>query len=207
MNVSKMMCVALIGLFGVSVSLADKKAGDKKHDHHAAHKHAAHKHAAKAGDKSKDPNAKPPIYIKLGKKPKSIEIELITAYTVHNGGMNFNGFSHGKAGYHIPVDWTVHVTFKNKSPVPHSAVVVEEEMASELRVGEPYFDGAATPDFVKGTTTKVEKFKFVADEEGDYVIACGFPAHALAGHWLKFTVGGASTKPIFKTADKVYEAK
>jgi hypothetical protein len=41
-------------------------------------------------------------------------------------------------------------------------------------------------------------FTFTADEEGEYAFACGFPAHAIAGHWVGLEVTAEGTKPMLK---------
>jgi hypothetical protein len=39
---------------------------------------------------------------------------------------------------------------------------------------EPYFKAAAVADFLKGLAYGTSTFTFVADEAGDYALACGF---------------------------------
>ena len=63
---------------------------------------------------------------------------------------------------------------------------------------EPYFKGAAVPDFLKGLAYGTSTFTFVADEAGDYALACGFPAHALNGHWIALEISGTATAPTLK---------
>ncbi|MEI9895153.1 MAG: sulfocyanin-like copper-binding protein [Chthoniobacter sp.] len=52
-------------------------------------------------------------FLKLGAEPKTVKVTLIAAYTDENYGMNFDGFSHGKAVFTIPTGWKVEVTFIN----------------------------------------------------------------------------------------------
>jgi hypothetical protein len=80
------------------------------------------------------------------------------------------------------------VTFINPSPIPHSAVVVEKDTTKKLQMGEPYFDGAGVPKPEVGLSLTKAEFKFVADEEGEFALACGFPAHAINGHWLALNI-------------------
>ena len=140
-------------------------------------------------------------FLKLGDQPKTAKIIMVAAYTDANYGMNFNGYSHGKATYTIPVGWTVEVTFINPSPVPHSALVVEREMTRKPQMGEPSFKGASVPNPVVGMSLSKASFTFTASEAGDYALACGFPTHASAGHWLALDVSASATAPSLKLGD------
>ncbi len=133
--------------------------------------------------------------MKLGKDPKTVKVVLVATFTDDNHGMNFNGYSHGKATWFIPKGWTVEVEFINPSPVPHSAIVVERSDIKKLQVPEPWFEGAAVEKHLQGIALSKASFKFVADEEGEYAFACGFPAHALAGHWVALEVTAEDSAP------------
>ena len=140
-------------------------------------------------------------FLKLGEQPKSVKLTLVAAFTPANYGMNFNGYSHGKAVYTIPVGWSVEVTFINPSPVPHSAIVVEREMIRKVQVGEPAFKGASTPRPLTGMSTSKAVFSFVAGEPGDYALACGFPTHATAGHWVALQISAEAKSASLKLGD------
>lgn len=147
-------------------------------------------------------------FLKLSDQPKTVKVTLVATYSAANYGMNFNGYSHGKAVFTIPKDWTIEVTFINPSPIPHSAVVVEKDMTKKLQMGEPYFDGAGVPKPEVGLSLTKAEFKFVADEEGEYAFACGFPAHAINGHWLALNVSTDAKAPTLQLGDKpAVEAK
>jgi hypothetical protein len=166
--------------------------------------HAA-AHGAHAGHGTNAPGAKPAAntdapkasdFIKLDPaSPKTVHLSLISAYNEANYGMNFNGFAKGGARLILPKDWKVKVTFRNQSPVPHSVIVVERPMVKKLQMGQPSFKGASSPDPVRGTTGPAVNFEFVADEAGDFAIACGFPAHAANGHWIALEVSDTATQP------------
>jgi len=126
-------------------------------------------------------------FIRIDKDAKKVFIPLTATYNDANHGMNFNGHYKGRAIYTVPKGWEITIHFKNMSPVPHSAVVVEQVMARKLQVGEPYFEGASTTEPLKGLK-KDETFTFVADEAGKFAIACGFPAHSASGHWIALDV-------------------
>lgn len=147
-------------------------------------------------------------FLKLGDKPKTVKVTLVATFNAANYGMNFNGYSHGKAVFTIPKDWTIEVTFINPSPIPHSAIVVEKDMTKKLQMGAPYFDGAGVPKPEVGISLNKAEFKFVADEEGEYAFACGFPAHAINGHWLALNVSADAKAPTLQLGDKpAVEAK
>lgn len=147
-------------------------------------------------------------FLKLSDKPKTVKVILVATFTSANYGMNFNGYAHGKAIFTIPKDWTVEVTFINPSPIPHSAIVVEKDQTKKLQMGTPYFDGAGVPKPEVGISLNKAEFKFVADEEGEYAFACGFPAHAINGHWLALNVSADAKAPALQLGDKpAVEAK
>ncbi len=132
-----------------------------------------------------------PVFIKQDAKKKEVEVFITATFDKSNYGMNFNGVSKSEGGYEIPLDWKVKVTFTNNSAVPHSLIVVEADLAArKINLGDtPYFDGANTPKpNTLGTTNKVEKFEFTADEEGEYSFACGFPTHSANGHRIYLNI-------------------
>lgn len=147
-------------------------------------------------------------FIKLGDKPKTVKLVLIATYSAANYGMNFNGYSHGKAIFTIPKDWTVEVTFINPSPIPHSLIVVEKDTTKKLQMGEPFFPGGGVPKPEVGLALTKAEFSFVTDETGEFALACGFPAHAINGHWLALNVSADAKAPTLQLGDKpVVEAK
>jgi hypothetical protein len=136
--------------------------------------------------------------LKLGDEPKTVKVTLVATYNGANYGMNFNGYSHGNAVLTVPKDWKVNVTFINPSPIPHSAIVIEKQDTKKLQVPEPYFDGGATPKHLVGLTLGKAEFSFTPDEAGEFALACGFPAHAVAGHWLAFNVSAEASAPTLQ---------
>jgi hypothetical protein len=134
-------------------------------------------------------------FLRLGAEPKTVELIVVAVWNDENYGMNFNGYAKGNATYTIPKDWKVSVKYINPSPIPHSLLVVEKDSLKKIQMPEPYFKGAAVPDFLKGLAYGTSTFTFVADEAGDYALACGFPAHALNGHWIALEISGTATAP------------
>jgi phenylpyruvate tautomerase PptA (4-oxalocrotonate tautomerase family) len=147
-------------------------------------------------------------FLKLGEAPKTVKITLVAAFTPANYGMNFNGYAKGTAIYTVPKGWTVEVNFINPSPVPHSVLVVERDMVKKIQVGNPAFAGASVPNPLQGMSLKKAAFSFVAAESGDYAFCCGFPAHAIGGHWVAFNVRDDLKVPTLKLGDaEAKEAK
>ncbi len=137
-------------------------------------------------------------FLRLSAKPKTVELVVIAVYNDENYGMNFNGYAKGGATYTIPLGWEVEVSFINPSPVPHSLIVIEKDSLKKLQVPEPYFKGGAVPEHLKGMSYAKSRFQFTADEAGDYALACGFPAHALNGHWIALEVSAEAKEPTLK---------
>ncbi len=166
---------------------ADAQGTDAHHDHPAA----------PAPADSAPP--RPEQFIRLGDDGKRVKLVLVSAWNGANYGMNFDGFAKGGARLVVPVGTEVEVTFTNRSPVPHSVIVVERPMVKRLQMGDPAFEGASTPNPVRGTTgSKGEVFQFKASEAGDYAFACGFPSHAANGHWIAFEVSASAKAPSFQ---------
>jgi|APTNR8051073442_1049403.scaffolds.fasta_scaffold07021_5 hypothetical protein len=164
--------------------------------------HAAHAAAALTGIKKElIEGITSADFLKLGDKPKTAKITLVATFTAENYGMNFNGYAKGAAVYTIPTGWTVEVTFINPGPVPHSAIVIDKPDTQKLQVAEPWFPGAAVPKHTQGMSFGKADFSFVADEAGEYALACGFPAHAISGHWVALNVSDAATVPTLKLGD------
>lgn len=165
--------------------------------------HAAHAAAAMTGIKKEMiEGITEADFLKLGDKPNTVKVTLVATFTAENYGMNFNGYSKGTAVYTIPKDWTVEVTFINPGPVPHSAIVIDRDDTKKLQVAEPYFPGGAVPKHVQGMSFGKAQFSFVADEAGKFAFACGFPAHALSGHWVALDVNADAKVPTLKLGDQ-----
>lgn len=140
--------------------------------------------------------------LRPGAAPKSVKVVMVAAFNAANYGMNFNGYSHGKAVLTVPVGWKIDVTFINPSPIPHSAIVAEKSDMKKLQIPEPYFEGGATPKHLVGQTVGKADFSFTADEAGEYALACGFPSHAVAGHWVALNISAEAQVPTIQFGDQ-----
>jgi Sulfocyanin (SoxE) domain len=167
-----------------------------------AHEHHADAATASAGRKMElIEGLTAADFLRLSAKPNTVELVVIAVYNDENYGMNFNGYAKGAAVYTIPVGWNVEVTYINPSPVPHSLVVIEKDSLKKLQVPEPYFKGAAVPEHLKGLSYAKSSFSFAASEAGEYALACGFPAHALNGHWIALDISADAKAPTLKLGD------
>ncbi len=161
------------------------------HEHHGATASAGRKMEMVEGITSAD-------FLRLSNKPNTVELVIVAVFNDENYGMNFNGYAKGQAIYTIPKGWNVDVTFINPGPVPHSLLVIEKDSLKKLQVAEPYFKGAAVPEHLKGMSFAKGSFSFVADEAGEFALACGFPAHALNGHWIALEISDEAKIPTLK---------
>ena len=185
-----------LALAAAPVIAADPPAA-AANDPHAAHAaaDAGLKKELIAGLTDKD-------FLRLGDKPKTVRLVVVAVWSDANYGMNFNGYAKGEALYTIPKGWNVEVTYINPSPIPHSLIVIEKADTKKLQVPEPYFKGAAVPNHLTGLAYGKHTFSFTADESGEYALACGFPAHALNGHWVGLDISDDATEPTLKIGDK-----
>ncbi|MCB0061708.1 MAG: PQQ-binding-like beta-propeller repeat protein [Caldilineaceae bacterium] len=132
-----------------------------------------------------------------------VNITVIAAFDATNGGLNFNGHADGGATYRVPAGTTVEVTFRNLSTQsPHSAMVVPDGNQESVRMPAPVFNNASTPNPESGITSGTQVFTFTATEEGRYMLACGIPGHAQAGHWIWFEVGPSDSQPSYQVGDQ-----
>lgn len=69
-------------------------------------------------------------------------------------------------------------------------------------MAEPDFKGAAVPKHLQGISYGKSTFTFTPDEAGEYAFACGFPAHALNGHWIGLDISADAKIPTLKLGEK-----
>ncbi len=183
-----------LALLGAALSLraADVPA---EHAHGTSGAPAGLKQELIAGLTEKD-------FLQLGEKPKTAKLVIVATWSDENYGMNFNGYAKGGAVYTIPKGWNVEVTFINPGPVPHSLIVIERSGVKKIQMAEPYFKGAAVPKHVQGMSYDQANFAFVADEAGDFAFACGFPTHAMNGHWIALDVSDDAKEPTLQLGNR-----
>lgn len=141
-------------------------------------------------------------FLRIGDRPKTVKVLIVATWSDDNYGMNFNGYSKGGAVYTIPKGWTVEVTFINPGPVPHSLIVIERTAVKKIQMPEPYFQGAVVPHHLTGMSYAKATFTFTPDEAGEFAFACGFPTHALNGHWIALDVSDEAREATLKLGEK-----
>jgi len=196
MNISRfcLLLASVVAFNAPAQTPTPAPAATPEHDHAAMAAMAGLKKELIAGLTEAD-------FLKLGDKPKTAKITLVAVWSAANYGMNFNGHSKGTLVYTIPKDWTVEVNYINPSPIPHSAIVCEKADTKKLQVPKPYFKGGAVPNHLTGLSYGKATFSFIADEAGEFALACGFPAHALNGHWVALDVDDKIKVPTIKLGD------
>jgi sulfocyanin len=156
--------------------------------------------------------AAPPQWLVATTTTRTITLTLIAAYTSALSGFNFNGYGHGEMVMSVPVGSHVTVIFRNRSALPHSALVTTYARKTSTTGFSPVFSGASSPDAARGIAAgQTQRFSFVADRVGSYALVCAVPGHAAAGMWdvLQVTQGGkaalrfgaAARTYTYKTAD------
>jgi sulfocyanin len=143
-----------------------------------AHAAAGHKAAHKT-----------PVWLSYNAKTKTANLTVIAAYSNVGGGFNFNGFQRGKMTITVPLNTKVMVTFSNDAALPHSVEFVAFAKTPPVTAPAPVFKGAASANYKAGETKgKTDKFTFVANKAGKYLMICPVPGHAVAGMWDNFVV-------------------
>src|SRR5919199_4974164 len=153
--------------------------------------------------------APPPQWLAANATTHTITLTLIAAYSNALSGFNFNGYGHGKMVVSVPVGSHVTVIFRNKSAVPHSALVTAYAKRTSTSGFSPVFSGASSPHPARGIVAgQTQRFSFVAVREGTYALVCAVPGHAAAGMWdvLQVTRGGKAALR-FGTAARTYTYK
>lgn len=108
---------------------------------------------------------------------------LVAGQTQDNGGLNFNGASHGHPVLTVPVGARVQLTLVNRGAMPHSLQVIPFAPTPPVAaLARPAFPGAETPNPRDGTAPgQSAGAAFTAATPGRYLLICGVPGHALAG--------------------------
>jgi FtsP/CotA-like multicopper oxidase with cupredoxin domain len=117
-----------------------------------------------------------------------------------SGQLSFNGVRRGGRTLTIPLGWRLVIEFTNRDDkLPHSAVIVESAL--------PVPDPLPPPAFLRAQTIKVDQgllegetdeITFVADRDGQYLMACGVLGHAQGGQWITLIVSANATSPNYR---------
>jgi sulfocyanin len=129
---------------------------------------------------------------------KTVALQLFAAHGSVNGGMNFNGASNGNATITVPVGWSVTWMFKNEDAIPHSAIVLANQMPFPAQPQDPAIPRAYTRDVTGGLPTNgTDRTTFKTSTAGQYLLACGVPGHAPSGMWIRFDVSADAKAPTY----------
>jgi sulfocyanin len=142
---------------------------------------------AGSGHASAAHQTKAPVWITT--KGKVVNLTVTAAYANADSGFSFNGYNKGKLTITVPVGDTVKVTYSNASTLPHS--VEFTKITKTLPTGGivAVFKGALSPNAQNGVAKGVtQKFSFVANKAGKYMMICAVPGHFAAGMWDNFVV-------------------
>ena len=114
-------------------------------------------------------------------KGKVVSLTLIAGYNNNGSGFNFNGASKGQLTVTIPLGDTVNVLFSNKASLPHSAQVVAFSKNPPASTVPDAFKGANSANPTNGVAAgKAQKFTFLANKAGTYLIICALERLGLA---------------------------
>ncbi len=151
-----------------------------------------------AGTASAAPRTKAPTWVTT--KGKIVNLTVIADYSSAVSGFNFNGYGHGQLTITVPKGDTVKVTFSNKASLPHSVQFTAYTKSLPMTGVTDAFKGSSSPNptngTVKGTT---QKFSFVANKAGRYLMICAVPGHALAGMWDSLVVSATAKTATVST--------
>ena len=139
-----------------------------------------------------------PKWMTVDSAAKRVTFELIAGHTPFNGTLNFNGFKDGELTFIVPTGWTVTMNFVNQDgALPHSVQIIADTTPLPLRAVDPAITGAATADAEMGTATGggKDRFRFVAEPAGSYIVFCAVAGHGMAGMWTRLKVDGSAKMP------------
>ncbi|HXY32515.1 MAG TPA: sulfocyanin-like copper-binding protein [Gemmatimonadaceae bacterium] len=137
-------------------------------------------------------------YLSYDADAKKVTLSLVAGDGDPNGGMNFDRGFTGNKTITIPAGWTVTWHFVNHDAIPHSAIVLPDNMPFPAIPQTPAIGGAYSVHLTDGIPTDgTDEANFTASPAGTYVIACGVPGHAPSGMWIRFVVSATATEPSF----------
>ncbi len=129
---------------------------------------------------------------------KTVMLKVLAAFNSMNGGMNFNGGAKGNQTITVPLGWTVQMSFTNQDAIPHSAIVLPNQMPFPAQPQDPAIPRAYTADVTGGLMTgKSDQTTFKASPAAKYLLACGVPGHAPSGMYVTFIVSADATTPAY----------
>ena len=132
-----------------------------------------------------------PAWMTVGTSGKSV------ALTITTSGVAFNGASDGKMTITVPQGWSVSVTDLNATSLAHSLVVTAQGSTPLPASGfAPAIKGASTANPSVGQAHATQRFSFVADPAGNYLLVSGVAGQAAGGLWAHFDVSASAPGPM-----------
>ena len=153
---------------------------------------------ARAGQAAAPDSVKVNEFMSYDPVGKTVALKVLAAHGSVNGGLNFNGASNGGATITIPAGWTVAMAFTNEDAIPHSAILLPNQMPFPAQPQDPAIPRAYTVDVTAGLPTgKSDQSTFKASPAGQYLLACGVPGHAPSGMWIRLNVSADAKTPTY----------
>jgi uncharacterized cupredoxin-like copper-binding protein len=135
-----------------------------------------------------------PRWVAADPSGKTVNLTLESARSAGATSAMLNREHNGSVQINVPLNWTVHWSWRNADSVPHSLVVMAEREKLPAEGGHPALENAMSRAVSDGIAPgKTDETSFVADQAGWYWMLCGVPGHALAGEWIGLRVDPAAT--------------
>ncbi len=142
-----------------------------------------------------------PSWIKNDPTAKSVAMEIVADWyqvaryakdNIHTDIIDFNGYWGGNLTIMVPTGWSVNIKFINGSlSFQHSLMVTrvyaQAEMPVKLEAKDAIW-GAYTDPPEGIHTNERRQLTFVAQQSGNYFLACARQTHLMDGHWIGFEV-------------------
>jgi sulfocyanin len=137
------------------------------------------------------PDVKVNQFMSYNPSTKTVNITAYAAFNSVQGGFNFNGGSNGSQTITVPAGWTVNIDVINKDAIPHSAIIIANQMPLPNAPSTPAIERAYTSHLIDGLQPQngEDTINITAPSSpGKYLFACGVPGHATSGMWIYFAV-------------------
>ena len=142
-----------------------------------------------------------PSWIKNDPAAKTVAMEIVADWNqvaryakdyIRTDIIDFNGYWGGNLTIIVPAGWSVRIEFINGSQsFRHSLMVTRVYAQSEMPVKLEAKDaiwGAYTDPPEGISTNERRQLSFVAQQSGNYYLACARQTHLMDGHWIGFEV-------------------
>jgi hypothetical protein len=142
-----------------------------------------------------------PSWIKNDPAGKTAAIEIVADWNqvaryridnIRHDIIDFNGYWGGNLTIVVPLGWTIKIQFINgSSSFRHSLMVTrvyaQSEMPVKLKAEDAIWGAFTDPPEGIGLNQR-RQMDFVAQQAGNYFLACARQTHLMDGHWIGFEV-------------------